>query len=432
MFDIREVSEKARECLKDKQQSAYSYRVSESEKRELNTENAEFSLYRTIFDNSISVTTIPEGRKGAASGNDLTGEGIRKVVEDAITSAASAEPDDANAIAEKQENKVFHAGPYEADMDLFYEKLKELLKTVEDKFPRVKILTLVADHTRTHEIYANSNGTEFETFGGAYHVGLEFSGFEGDRTTGLNYVGIATYDLATDLIEQGNIKKQLSDAEKALDPSSIDGKFEGTVILTPDCLGYFIYMLSENYMNGGTIMDGTSRWLDKVGEKVASDLVTLSLKASDDRLVELEPYTDDGYLAENVLLLDKGVLKTHIHSLYTSRKTGRPLQKNSGMNVVMEPGETPLDEIIASVKRGLIVGGFSGGQPGANGEFSGVAKNAFYVEDGKVRGAVTETMINGNLEEVFRNVRAISKEIVCDGSMALPYLAADGIVISAQ
>ncbi len=76
------------------------------------------------------------------------------------------------------------------------------------------------------------------------------------------------------------------------------------------------------------------------------------------------------------------------------------------------------------------MGGFSGGEPGANGEFSGVAKNSFYVENGEIKGAVMETMINGNLQDVFRNVTAVSKELVSDGRMAFPYLATEGVTIS--
>ena len=91
-----------------------------------------------------------------------------------------------------------------------------------------------------------------------------------------------------------------------------------------------------------------------------------------------------------------------------------------------------LADMIRSIRRGLIVGGFSGGEPGANGEFSGVAKNSFYVEDGEIRGAVLETMISGNLAEVFSHVREISSELISDGNMAFPYLTADGITISGK
>ena len=117
-------------------------------------------------------------------------------------------------------------------------------------------------------------------------------------------------------------------------------------------------------------------------------------------------------------------------NLYAANKTGLSVTKNDGGAFVIDEGDTPVADMIASVKRGLIVGGFSGGQPGANGEFSGVAKNSFYVEDGKIKGAVMETMISGNLEAVFANVKAISKEQVLDGNSALPYLQTGGITIS--
>jgi PmbA protein len=133
-----------------------------------------------------------------------------------------------------------------------------------------------------------------------------------------------------------------------------------------------------------------------------------------------------------VTVIEKGVLNTFLLNLYAAKKTGRPVTKNTSFAMVMEPGDKTLEEMIASVDRGLIVGGFSGGEPGANGEFSGVAKNSFYVENGKIVGAVTETMINGNLEQVFKNVIAVSKEQVCDGGSVLPWLACGGIVISGK
>ena len=199
-----------------------------------------------------------------------------------------------------------------------------------------------------------------------------------------------------------------------------------------DCLGQFVYMLAANYIMGGVIMEGTSQWLDKVGQQVASDRITVSLKAQDDRIAETQPFTGDGYKAENVTVIEKGVLNCFLLNLYAARKTGKPVTKNTGFALVMEPGDKTLEEMIASVDRGLIVGGFSGGEPGANGEFSGVAKNSFYVENGKVVGAVTETMINGNLEKVFRDVTAVSREQVCDGGSVLPWMSCSGIVVSGK
>jgi PmbA protein len=70
--------------------------------------------------------------------------------------------------------------------------------------------------------------------------------------------------------------------------------------------------------------------------------------------------------------------------------------------------------------------------PGANGEFSGVAKNSFLIERGKITGAVTETMVNGNLGEAFRRIKGVSKEVLCDGGSVVPWIAVDGIVISGK
>ena len=429
MNDLKAISSKLESLLRAEGAVQYEYRLSVSEKRELNTEKSDFNLYRTIFDQRVSVTVIQDGKKGTASGNDLSDDGLQKAVSDALAGAASSVADDANAIAEQQAPETFQTGCPEADMPRFYNCLQTMMDMIARDYPKVSLLQVIADHTRSHTLYANSNGTRFVHDDGIYHVMLEMSGSDGTRNTGLDYTGLSTHDLDTPLIRQGGIEQHLKDVEASLNPVSLTGKFEGTVIFTPDCLGNFLYMLASNYLMGSVIIDGTSQWLDKQDQQVASGLVTLSLKARDDRIAECEPFTGDGYRAEDVTVVDHGVLRSFLLNLYAANKTGRPVTRNTSFSVVMEAGETPLRDMIAQVERGLIVGGFSGGEPGANGEFSGVAKNSFYIENGRVVGAVTETMINGNLEQVFRDVTAVSREQVCDGSTVLPYMASRGIVI---
>ena len=78
------------------------------------------------------------------------------------------------------------------------------------------------------------------------------------------------------------------------------------------------------------------------------------------------------------------------------------------------------------------MGGFSGGMPGPNGEFSGVAKNSFSIENGRIVGAVAETMVSGNLAELFANVSAVSRETVCDGASIFPWAACGGVTVSGK
>ncbi|HHX21683.1 MAG TPA: TldD/PmbA family protein, partial [Clostridiales bacterium] len=63
---------------------------------------------------------------------------------------------------------------------------------------------------------------------------------------------------------------------------------------------------------------------------------------------------------------------------------------------------------------------------------SGVAKNTFLIEDGKIAGTVNETMISGNLADVFNNIAGISKQRNSDGMFLLPWMAFNGITISGK
>lgn len=407
----------------------YALGVSEGEMRELNTEGANFNLYRTIFSNGASVVAFIGGKKGSASGNDLSDEALRQLVEDARAAAESAEPDDANDIAPFEEPEVFRCGPLEPDMDGLYRRMDEMLSAIEREYPRVLVMQAIGSHSSSHSLYVNSNGTRFESFDGSYDATVEFAGNDGSRSTGLSGASVSMHDLDTPILDLGLLRKKLADAEASLQTVEIGDKFVGTVILDPEGAAQFASTLVDNFMSGRVIVDGTSMWLDKVGEKVADESITLRLQCDDDRLVARAPYTGDGFRAKNVALIEDGVLKCHVLDLYSANKTGRPVTRGAG-GFVLEPGSAPVADLVAGVKRGLLVGWFSGGQPGANGEFSGVAKGSFYVEDGEVKGAVMETMISGNLVDAFSNVVGVSSELVSDGTCAFPYLAIDGVTIS--
>ncbi|MBQ5365110.1 MAG: TldD/PmbA family protein, partial [Spirochaetales bacterium] len=220
--------------------------------------------------------------------------------------------------------------------------------------------------------------------------------------------------------------------QKQLDQIKLDGKFTGSIICTPELFAELLMMVKGNFISDSVLIDGTSIWKKKIGKKVADEKLTFILKSHDKRIVAGERYTGDGFRTEDVPVIEKGILKNFTIGLYAAKKTKKPVTKNSSMDFVIKAGKTPLEQMIASVKKGLIVGGFSGGQPGANGEFSGVAKNSFYVEDGMIKGAVSEIMINGNLADALMNIRALSSEVLADGSMVAPYALIDGIVVSGK
>jgi PmbA protein len=88
--------------------------------------------------------------------------------------------------------------------------------------------------------------------------------------------------------------------------------------------------------------------------------------------------------------------------------------------------------MIKSTKQGLLLCRFSGGSPSDNGDFSGVAKNSYYIEDGEIKFPISETMVTGNLVEMMMNIKEISKERVNPGYHLYPWIKFDGLTVSGK
>ena len=165
---------------------------------------------------------------------------------------------------------------------------------------------------------------------------------------------------------------------------------------------------------------------------MADERITISLAPLDERIVCGNRTTGEGFRAEDFDIIQNGKLNAFYLGLYASNKLKLPRGKNDSFNVIVAPGDKPIADIIASIDKGILVGRFSGGQPASNGDFSGVAKNSFLIENGKIGPALSETMVSGNMADMLNRLRAISTEQVADGMTVLPYMAFDGITISGK
>ncbi|MBD3646856.1 MAG: hypothetical protein HUJ31_05245 [Pseudomonadales bacterium] len=96
----------------------------------------------------------------------------------------------------------------------------------------------------------------------------------------------------------------------------------------------------------------------------------------------------------------------------------------------MEPGEQSFDELIKGVSEGILITRFSGGRPNDRGDFSGVAKNSYYIKDGKLQYPIKETTVSGNLVDLLKSVRGVSSERVHFGGSLLPWVCVSGVTAS--
>ncbi|MGI6578598.1 MAG: TldD/PmbA family protein [Eubacteriales bacterium] len=428
----REIAEYTLEALKKAGADHAQCIVANGNVDEINADGGEFSLMRTLFNSSISMKALKDGKKGTISVNKVDKETIDAAVKDCIAAAESSVADEAESIAQLDRNESFTVGVLQPDRDKLFDRLQEYLQDVKNEYPKIIMEQLISSYTRGTQLLMNTNGVEYSYDYGGYDISAMFSAHEGEKSSSFVGYGGDIKNLDQRLIDFGMMRTLLAESERQLDTKPVEGKFVGKVVITPACLDSILMTIFRNFISDTTLIDGTSPWKSKLDQKVASDKLSISTVPLDERVVCGERFTGEGYRSENMEIISDGVLKNFLLTEYGARKTGFTRAKNLSHNLWVRPGDVTHDEIISTIDRGILLNRFSGGRPGTSGDFSGVAKNSFLIENGKVTAAISETMISGNLAEMLNNVVAISSDTVCDGVSILPWIAFDGITISGK
>lgn len=402
------------------------------DKYEFNINHGEITLLRTTMDSSLNVKVIIDNKIGTISITKNDKEAINEAINNAIELSNSSQPDDANDIAPWQKAEVFTTGDSEPNLDKMLDLTQGLCEVVAKDFPKIKFEEAMFEFTATKEYFMNTNGVDFITNKGLYSLGAVFTAKDGNKTSSFNYTGISLKEIGKELIELGTLRNLMCQATKELDAKPLSEKFIGDIIITPDCFGDFLYMYLNTFLSDMSLITGTSRLKDRLNTKVAWDGFTFSSCPASEDIADKYFVTSDGFKADNFTIIENGILKSFILSLYGANKTGKERSRNLGDIFVVEPGNKSFEEMVKNTKKGILLSRFSGGQPNSHGDFSGVAKNSFYIENGKIKHAITETMISGNLYDLFNNITEISSERINYGSAILPWIQTNGITIAGK
>lgn len=399
---------------------------------EINVDAGEFSLMRSTFDSAVTMKVIKDMKKGVIAINKIDKESIDAAAKECVAAAEVSTEDDCLSIAEKDENEDFFCGAEKCDRDKLFDRINEYVEDIKNDYPKVFIEQLIADYSESKSVFANTNGAEYSYTASYYSMGSMYSAHDGEKTTSFNSTGIDFVSLDEKIIDKGTQRMMYEMCEKELDAVPFEGKFTGTAVFAPSCLGDIIGTAIDNFTGDDTIIDNTSPWRNKLGEKVASDKLSVSLIPIDDRIIGGERYTAEGYKTKNCDIIKNGVLENFTLSEYAARKSGETRCPTLSGCMEVKNGETTYEDLIKKIDKGILVCRLSGGQPASNGDFSGVAKNSFLIENGKITTPVLETMISGNLADMLNNVIDISKETAMDGSTVFPWVAFDGITVSGK
>jgi PmbA protein len=428
---MKDIANYALDALKKNGADKASCFASKGRKDEFNIEANKFTLMRTVFSDTLRIKALVGGRKGVVIVNKLDRASIDDAVKNCVELAKSAEPDEAEDIAPLIENKDFDMRG-DADLDGLFSRSKEYLEQVRGELPKIIIEGFSSYYNSEESVFVNSNGVCFGSCNDYYHFHSMFVGKDGEKSSSFNYGGAHLTDMSKPFIDSGMHRQLLMEAEKSLVPRMVEEKFTGKIIVTPACDDMIWDTIMDNFLSDRPLIEGTSRWKDSLGETVADKKLTFRAAPLNSQMVAAAPFTADGFLVGDVDFIKDGVLKSFALSLYGANKVKKPRADTHFHNIEVAAGDTPLAEILKGVERGILLNRFSGGSPGASGDISGVAKNSFLIENGKITDALQETMISFNILDAIKNITAISTERISNGLTVLPWCCFDGITVSGK
>ncbi len=217
------------------------------------------------------------------------------------------------------------------------------------------------------------------------------------------------------------------------------GRF--TVLCDPELTGVLIHEAFGHACEADGVVAGSSILKGRLGDKVASELVS----AYDDPTIEGSwgwvPYDDEGVKGERKALLREGVLASYITNRESAAKLG--LKPNGGAraqsyahppivrmsNTFVAPGDWSFEEMVEDIEYGVYLLGSRGGQvePG-KGVFQFNAQEAYLIERGEVTKPLRDASLSGLILETLLNVDAVGR----DFKLSPGYCGKDGQVVPAS
>jgi len=235
-------------------------------------------------------------------------------------------------------------------------------------------------------------------------------------------------------------------AQTALDMLGVKPIKTGTYDIVIDAkaasslLSVFFSMFSAEFAQ-----KGFSLLEEKIGDNIASDVVTIVDNPLLPYAVGSTPFDSEGVASFKKYVVQNGVFKTFLHNTKTAKKAGVASTGNATKqdhrssvgvgptNFYIEPSEKTKEQLLVSMGNGLIIDGFAGLHSGTNpisGEFSLQAEGHF-VENGNVVHSVEQITLSGNFLNILSGIVSVADDLELKGSITSPSIFVKGMSVSA-
>ena len=247
---------------------------------------------------------------------------------------------------------------------------------------------------------------EIGGFGGGGRVALDFF-LEGERWR----------RFTDEAVRQALLKLDAVDAPAG----------EMTVVLGPGWPGILLHEAVGHGLEGDFNRKKTSAFSGRLGQTVASELVTVVDDGTIPNRRGSLNVDDEGVPTRRNVLIEKGVLRGYLQDRLNSRLMGMEVTGNGRResyahppmprmtNTFMLAGLDEPADIIRGVDRGLYAVNFGGGQVDiTNGRFVFSASEAYLIEGGRVTRPVKGATLIGNGPEALTRVSRVGHDLALD------------------
>ena len=200
-----------------------------------------------------------------------------------------------------------------------------------------------------------------------------------------------------------------------------------TVVLGPGWPGILLHEAIGHGLEGDFNRKGVSAFAGRLGQKVASELVTVVDDGTLPNRRGSLNVDDEGTPTGRTVLIERGVLRGYMQDKLNARLMGMPVTGNGRResfaypplprmtNTFMLAGEEDPEDIVRSVDRGLFAVTFGGGQVDiTSGKFVFSANEAYLIEHGRIGAPVKGATLIGNGPDALTRVSRVGRDLQLD------------------
>jgi PmbA protein len=410
--------------------------IAEGEEFSVNVRMREVETLKEAGSRGAGLRVLIGRRMGSSYTSDLGADGIRQMVRSAIALAGFTSEDPHAGLPDPEE-----LGSLSGDLGLYSEDLAGLPTPLKIEAARKAEAAALDfdprivnseggsfDSSTSGRVFANSHGftgtwrsTHCST--AAVPVAKQDGNMERDywHTLARNFAGLED----PEFVGREAARRVL----RRLGAVKVETQ-RVPVIFEPRMARSLLSNLFEA-VEGRGIYRQASFLAGKLGEKIASEKITLIDDGTIPGLFGTQPFDDEGVPTRRTPVIEKGVLKNYLLNTYTARKLGmkttgsasRGITGNSGIghgNFYLEAGDCSPEKMLAGVKNGFYVTELIGnGVNVVTGDYSRGAVG-IWIRDGELAFPVSEVTIAGTLPEMLTGVAEVGADLEFRGSVSAP------------